>query len=190
MRCERTKCICYEGFGNLASRAVTESLICQVYSGIKVGSFGRETDRIFTWRVANQGIQVTHTHAETHILSLEITNSLFWKMLFSVDLTFFFHFLPQCYEGLKAVLLYIYSISVANMDTSSCRGELSSMNVEHILFLILLASKTFLANSRPCFEISRWYIAQKAVIFQVILPTIKLCRVTADFQLLTMSKLS
>lgn len=37
MRCGRTKYICYERFGNLASRAMTESLIYQVYSRYKSG---------------------------------------------------------------------------------------------------------------------------------------------------------
>lgn len=75
MRCERTKCICYERFGNLAPRAMMESLIYQVYSWYKSGIFDREMDRILPGQLQIQVCRL-HMHAGTHILSLEITNKL------------------------------------------------------------------------------------------------------------------
>jgi len=76
-----------------------------------MGSFDREIDRILYghWQIK---VYRLHTHAGTHIFSFEITNKLLiWETDFYVDLIFFLHFLVQCYEGLKAVLSYIFHIA-------------------------------------------------------------------------------
>lgn len=138
-----------------------------------MGSFGRETNRILhgQWQIK---VCRLHIHAGTHILSLETTNYLFWKMF--VVFWVFFYFFISCHSVIKAWKLccHIYSIPVVNMETSLCRGQLSSMNVEHIQCLIPLVASTWLADSRPRFQSSRQYITKNAVIFQVVLPIIKL----------------